>query len=115
MTKQELNHHLVMLQQLEKNCKFLVSLEAAGLVDEAANIRNGIGNLDTEVQQSAVTVAAWIDTIEDLPTRMIFRLRFLRGLEWKAVAALIDGGRPGAAVRDACLRYLKAHPEVSRD
>lgn len=40
MTKQELNHHLTLLRQLEKDRKLLASLETAGLADEAAGIRD---------------------------------------------------------------------------
>lgn len=54
----------------------------------------------------------YINAVEDPLVRMFFRLRFLRGFSWKEVAAAVGGGRPGAAVRDTCLRYLNAHPET---
>lgn len=57
----------------------------------------------------------YINAVEDPLVRMFFRLRFLRGFSWKEVAAAVGGGRPGSAVRDACLRYLKAHPETPGD
>lgn len=109
MTKRELNHHRALLQRLEKNHKLLASLEAAGLADEAAGIRDDIASLDAEVQRSAAAVMAWIDTVEDIPMRMIFRLRFLRDLEWKTVAALIGGGNTKASVEKRASRYLEAH------
>ena len=109
MTKRELNQHRTLLQRLEKNRTLLASLEAAGLADEAAGIRDDIASLDAEVQRSAAAVTAWVDTVEDLPTRMIFRLRFLRDLEWKTVAALIGGGNTKASVEKRVARYLEAH------
>ena len=109
MTKQELNQHRTLLQRLEKNRKLLEFLEVAGLADEVSGIRDDIARLNAEVQQSEAAVTAWFNTIEDLPTRMIFRLRFLRGLEWKTVAALIGGGNTKASVEKHVARYLEAH------
>lgn len=83
MAKRELNQHRILLQRLEKNHKLLESLEAAGFAEEAAGIRDDIARLDAEVQRSAATVTAWVDTVEDLPTRIIFRLRFLRSCSQK--------------------------------
>jgi len=109
MTRQELNRHLKLLQQLEKERELLASLEAAGIADEAASIREDITNLDTEVRRSETAVMDWISTIEDIPTHMIFRLRFLRGLEWKTVAALIGDGNTKSSVEKRVARYLEAH------
>lgn len=50
-----------------------------------------------------------INAMEDPYYRMLFRLRYLHGMSWKEVAA-VDGKRTGGTVRDACLRYLEAHP-----
>ena len=107
MTKHDLNHHLMLRKQLEKSRALLVSLEAAGLAGEAADIRDDIESLDAELQRSEAAVTAWSDTIDDLQTRMIFRLRFLRGFEWKAVAALTGGTR--SSVENRAYRYLEAH------
>ena len=65
--------------------------------------------------QAASVGENYINAVEDPLVRMFFRLRFLRGLSWKEVAAAVGGGRPRTAVRDACLRYLNAHPEASQD
>lgn len=65
--------------------------------------------------QAASVGEDYINAIEDPLVRVFFRLRFLRGFSWKEVAAAVGGGRPGAAVRDACLRYLNAHPETSAE
>ena len=81
MTKQELNHHLGLLRRLEKNRALLASLEAVGLADEAAGIRDDMANLEAEIQRSEAAVTAYIITIDYVEVRMIFRLRFLRGLE----------------------------------
>lgn len=64
-----------------------------------------------QLEAQAVNVGEdYINTIEDPFTCISFRLRFLRGLSWKEVAAVVGGGKTGAAVRDICLRYLNSHP-----
>ena len=39
---------------------------------------------------------------------MIFRLRFLRGLEWKELAVLIGCGNTKSSVEKRATRYLEA-------
>lgn len=63
--------------------------------------------------QAANVGESYINAIGDPFIRIFFRLRFLRGMSWKEVAAAASGGKTGAAVRDACLRYLSAHPVPS--
>ena len=62
--------------------------------------------------QAASVSEDYINAIDDPFVRTFFRLRFLRGLCWKDVASAVGGGRTWTAVRDACLRYLNAHPET---
>ena len=62
--------------------------------------------------QAASIGEDYINAIEDPFIRMFFRLRFLRGLSWKEVASAVGNGKTWTAVRDACLRYLNAHPET---
>ena len=109
MTKQELNHHLELVRRLEKHRALLASLEAAGLSDETAGIRDDMANLEAEIQRSEVAITTYSATIDDFEVRMIFRLRFLHGFEWKRVAALIGGKNTGDSVRTRYHRYLEAH------
>lgn len=64
--------------------------------------------------QAASIGEDYINAIEDPLVRVFFRLRFLRGLSWKEVAAAAGGGKTWPTVRDACLRYLNDHPEPSQ-
>lgn len=109
MTKQELSHHLELRKRLTSQRGLLASLEDAGLSDEAAGIRDDIARLDAEVQQSEAAVVAWIGTIKDVPTRTIFRLRFIRCMTWLQVAKTIGGGNTTASVKMIFHRYLKAN------
>lgn len=130
MTKQDLDHHLALRQRLEEARGLLTSLEtgagpraqhldgmphAHGISDrtgnlaaEIADVKAVIDRLRAEVARSEEAAAAWIGSIDDMQTRMIFRLRYIRGLTWKEVAALI-GGNTGRSVRLRAYRYMKDH------
>ena len=58
------------------------------------------------VEGNTDMVATYISTIEDSQTRMIFRLRFIRGMSWKEVAATIGGRNTEAGVKAVCYRYI---------
>lgn len=135
MTKQELNRHLELVQQLEHCREMLATLEAATCpraqrldgMPHAPGIRDGVGDLaaeiaDTkaeieglqaEIARSEAAAAAWIGTIEDMQTRLIFRLRYIRGFAWKEVAALIGGGNTDKSVRIRAYRYIQAHIDTA--
>ena len=59
------------------------------------------------MEREKALVTAYITQIPDDQTRMIFRLRFLRGLTWSEVAALIGGRNTESAVKNICYRYLE--------
>ena len=132
MTKFELNRHLELVQQLEHCREMLATLEAAAGpraqrldgMPHAPGIRDGVGDLaaeiaDTkaeieglqaEIARSEAAAAAWIGAIEDMQTRLIFRLRYIRGFAWKEVAALIGGGNTAQSVKIRAYRYLAKDP-----
>lgn len=56
---------------------------AAEIVDMDARV----GFLEEEVKASEGQIMPFIQGIDDDQTRLIFRLRFLRGLAWKEVAS----------------------------
>ena len=131
MTNQELNRHLELVQQLDHCRELLATLEAAASpraqkldgMPHAPGIRDGVGDLaaeiaDTkaeieclqaEIARSEAAAAAWIGTIEDMQTRIIFRLRYIRGFTWKEVAALIGGGNTEYSVKNRAYRHIQAH------
>lgn len=53
----------------------------------------------------------YINDIDDSRLRMIFKLRFVNGLQWPQVAAHIGGSNTEKSVSKACYRYLEKHPE----
>lgn len=128
MTKQDLDCHLELLQMLAEDLALLASLEAAAGpkiqrldgMPHAHGISDPVGNLATEIAdmretvarrkaaiaKSEETIATYISTIGDSQTRMIFRLRFIRGMSWKEVAATIGGRNTEAGVKAVCYRYI---------
>ena len=74
-----------------------LAVEIATMADEADRLRQEIGQ-----QEGAVRAY-----IPDPRTRTIFRLRFIRGLMWCEVAAILGGGNSTYGVKSACYRYLE--------
>lgn len=121
MTLDELNEYFRLLGQLNKARGLLASLEAAAtprspqldgmprtpgygdrvgeLVAEIADMRARVTSLEDEVRWEGVEISRFIDTIPDDQARLIFRLRFLRGLAWGEVAAIIGGGNTEGGVK----------------
>ncbi len=128
MTKQELDRHMELVQQLERDRELLASLEAAvglrvqlldgmphahGAADlvgclavEIADMRETVAQREAAVARSEAAVAAYIQTIEDSQTRMIFRLRFIHGMAWKEVAAAVGGRNTENGVKNTCYRHI---------
>lgn len=111
ITKQELSYHVELKRQLAADLELLASLEirasprvqhldgmphapgvrdvVGGLAAEIADLKTEISELEAEIARSEASILAYIATIKDARTRTIFRLRFVRGMAWKEVAATI--------------------------
>lgn len=129
MHLQELNTYFCLLERLNKAQELLTSLEAAALpqspnmdgMPHAPGVRDSVGTLAVEIadmraqvafleQEAAVqgkAVAQYIESIHDDQTRLIFRLRFLRGFSWGEVAAVLGGRNTENGVKSTCYRYLQ--------
>ena len=130
MTLKELSRYYNLQKQLERSRELLASLEASAspgaqaltgmphgsgagdkvgdLAAEIADTKAHIQRLERRAGQAAGCISAYIDTIEDQHTRMIFRLRFIRCLTWVEVAAVIGGHNSERGVKAICYRYLKS-------
>ena len=87
MTLEQMNEHARLRRELEQ----AVNLKAA--MEEAVGLK--------------ADVIAFIDTIPDIQTRTICRLRFLGGFTWTWIAVVIGGGNTAYAVKKRCYRYLR--------
>lgn len=86
------------------------------LLAEMDDLSSRAERLRGEIQRREVSAAAFIRGIEDNQTRLIFRLRFMRGYTWKRIARTIGGGNTADSVRKMYSRYFeKTCPPVSGD
>lgn len=130
MTLDDLNQHLELVNELKKAKDMLQALwnaaypggqvltgmpHAPGVKDKIGDLAADIADLETEIEQmqkqvdeSAKGVTAFISTIPDVQTRMIFKIRFCRGYEWKQVARVLGGGNSEASVKSAAYRYIES-------
>lgn len=90
MTLEDLNHHRNLQISLEKAQQRLQRLcekdKDGALAVEIDDYRSSVEELRREVQASAIEVERFICSVKDPDLRLIFRLRFLRAMEWKEVA-----------------------------
>ena len=130
MTLEDLNQHLELVNELKKAKDMLQSLwnaaypggqvltgmpHAPGVKDKIGDLAVDIADLETEIElmqkqvdESAKGVTAFISTIPDVQTRVIFKIRFCRGYEWKQVARVLGGGNSEASVKSAAYRYIES-------
>ena len=84
-----------------------VSDKAGALASALADISAHVSYLERLVAESEPPVEEFIDGIEDLQTRLIFKYRFLNGCTWWEVAGMFDAGTSDLAVKQICYRYLE--------
>lgn len=128
MTLQDFSQHFKLLERLEQAKGLLASLEAAAhpgaqqldgmprapgvhdrvgdLAAEIADMKASVSRIEAEVSRSETAIEGYIAIIADDQMRMIFRLRFIRCLTWREVAAAVGGGNSESGVRAACYRYI---------
>lgn len=129
MTLDELNDHLYLVQQLNTAREMLQSMQdsilrasnydgmphAPGAGDKVGALAVKLAELEEVVhsyeRQKAVSekaVKAFIDSITDNRTNLIFYLRFICGYDWQGVAEVIGGRNTVDAVKSQCYRYLQS-------
>lgn len=130
MTLETLNRHFDLLTQRDKARGIVDALRLAacpgaqkldgmprssGVSDKVGDLAVEIADLDAqiesineEIRASEIEISSYIQSIDDVQARVIFSLRFLRGLPWKDVATAIGGHNTEHSVRMICYRYLNA-------
>ena len=136
MTLQELSQYYKLQERLEQAEETLQSLQSAAqpgaqnltglphtqgirdkvgdLAVEIADLKERIRCLREESERERDKVAAFIETIENVQIRTVFRLRFLRCLTWGEVATVVGGRNTEAGVKSICYRYLETCNDVMR-
>lgn len=129
MTLQKLNECFRLLERLNKARDLLASLEASAvpvspvlsglprapgygdkvgkLAAEIADMRARVKFLESESELKRREIERYISNIPEDQVRIIFRLRFLQGMSWGEVAAIIGGGNTENSVKCTCYRYLR--------
>lgn len=129
MTLTELNRHFELREKLEKAQETLailrqrahpgaaaltgmphtpgVSDKVGDLAAEIADMDAYIAIIEAEVEAGEVSVLAFIQGIEDVQTRLVFRLRFIRGLTWKEVSQVLGDYTTEKSVSEMCYRYFR--------
>ena len=128
MTLEELNQHLALRQQLQRDREILASLEARavpgaqvltgmphapGVVAkteifavEIADFKSRIEELESEIAEEQKGIEVWLAGFDQDWVRLIFRLRFIHALQWKEVAYYMGGDFTEESVKRACYRYI---------
>ncbi len=127
MTLDELNAHLFLIQKLNTAREMLQSMRdsvlrassydgmphATGAGDKVASLAIKIDEqtqrvklYEDQVKESEIHVKAWIDTIQDNRTNLIFYLRFVCGYEWAEVATTIGGRNTENSVKSLAYRFF---------
>ncbi len=128
MTLDELNAHLVALQELETARDLLRTLEAAdltahrldgiphapGATDQTAALavkiaeqRETVSKFERITEASNIPVKAFIDSVSDNRLNVILYLRFICGYEWQAVANIIGGRNTVDSVKSLVYRFFR--------
>ena len=94
---------------------------ASGVSDKVGVLGAEIADMETQrdalkeqIARSEETIAVWIAEIEDNTTRLVFRLRFIRGMPWKTVASVLGGRNSEDGVKSICYRFLGTCPDMTR-
>lgn len=129
MTIERLNEHRTFVIMLQESKTILASMQAQILkamdynglphVPEPSRTTENlsilletqiadVNRLEAIVTESEKEIKAFVDSIPDNRTRVIFNLRFMCGLTWDAVAKMIGGGNKLSTIRSICVRYLES-------
>ncbi len=130
MNLQELNEHWRKVEALRRDRELLLSVQQAiaprgqnltgmphtprvsdktgDLAVELAEIKNHISQMEKEIYAEEPEIEVFISTIEDVSTKLIFRLRFIRGYSWKEVSTVLGKHYNEATVRATCYRFFGA-------
>ena len=77
------------------------------LIPEIDAVSRRIEELENQIRNQETKITEYIRSIPDPNTATIFRLRFLRGLDWGEVAETVNGGNTAASVKAICYRHIR--------
>ena len=84
-----------------------VTDKIGGLASEIADFDRQIERVNTEIAEKEAVVSAWIDTIPKAKVQLVFRLQFLRGLQWKEIAGVVGTYATESIVKHTVYQFLR--------
>ena len=78
----------------------------SGVTDKIGGLASEIA-VNTEIAEKEAVVSAWIDTIPKAKVQLVFRLRFLRGLQWKEIAGVVGTYATESIVKHTVYQFLR--------
>ena len=85
-----------------------VSDKVGNLAAEIADTEEYIRYIEEEIAANEGVILAFIQGIEDVQIRIIFRLRFIRGLTWKEVSQVLGSYTTEKSVSELCYKFLRS-------
>lgn len=80
--------------------------QVGDLAIEIADMQDEIKNLKSQIEAEEIPVREYIKTIRDGRVRTAFRLRYLRGLQWKEVSKCMGANYSPDKIKVMCYRQL---------
>lgn len=89
-----------------------------GVTDKLTDTVAQIADYQTELADALIRkaneqikISKYIEEIEDITTRLIFRLRFLSLLQWTEIAFRVGGNNTEASCKMMCYRHIRKQNE----
>ena len=89
-----------------------------GVADKLTETIAKIADYQTELADALIRktneqikISKYIDSIDDVTIRLIFRLRFLSLYQWNEVADRVGGNNTEASCKMMCYRYIRSQNE----
>ena len=131
MTREQLKQHIALRREKRQAEETLASLRASAspgaqvltgmphspvvtdktgdLAAEIVDAEAQIARLDAEITAQEPEISAFIRSIRSVRTRTVFRLRVLRGLSWKEIAAVLGRWTSANSVKTAYHAYVNTN------
>lgn len=84
-----------------------ISDKVGDLAIEISMLEDSIAEREKEIESLKPLIEGFIENIQDVQTKLIFRLYYIRGLTWKKVAEMIKGGNTELTTKQTCYRYFR--------
>ena len=123
MTREQIKEHFALRREMALSQETLKSLcdaaspgaqvltgmpHAPGVTDKTGDLAAEIG-MEKALAAEEPEIEAFIREIRNSRTRMIFRLRLLRGMTWKEVASVLGKWNTAKSCQDAFWSYVDFH------